>query len=255
MNRLWVLPDVASAARAVLARLVDLADEARAQRGRFALAVSGGQTPEPLFRALASRGTGEDAWSGWHIFWSDERAVPPTDPRSNFGEAGRLWLGPAAVPDGQVHPIRTDGPGIDAMARTYEAELREFFPGPPGAATFDAVLLGVGPDGHTASLFPGSPTLEAGGRWVVAEPRPAVPPLVPRVSLTLDAIGRARVVLFLVGGTAKREVLARVFADPNRGGPRAALPAARVQALDAVEWYVDRGAAPPGPAGVAPTRR
>lgn len=242
--------DPVSAAHALAERLVALAERARTRAGRFAVAVSGGTTPEPMFRALAAGAAGNRRWDDWHVFWADERAVPPTDPRSNVGAARRLWLAPAAVPPEHVHPIRADG-ALDAVAERYDAELRGFFGAAGGAATttFDAVVLGVGPDGHTASLFPGAASLDETSRWVVGEAHPGAPPLVSRVTLTLPAIGRARTVLFLVCGAEKRAVVERIFADPRRGSRRAALPAARVTAQESVEWHLDQAAALPPTGG------
>lgn len=237
-----VLPDAESAATAVVDRLFGLASRVGEQERPFALAISGGRTPEPMFRALAIREGGPKDWSRWQLFWCDERLVPGSDPRSNFGLAQRLWLGPAHFPPRNIHPIETGVP-VDEAARRYETTVRGYF-GAGDAPTFDAVVLGVGPDGHTASLFPGASALEVVDRWVVPEPRPSQPPAVPRVTLTLEGIGRARTAIFLVGGADKRPVLAEILgaADGTATGPK--LPAARVRAQDAVEWFVDSAAAP-----------
>jgi 6-phosphogluconolactonase len=245
-----VHPDPASGGRAVARRLCGLAAEAGRTRGRFALGVSGGESPEPLFRALAA----VPEATSWSVFWCDERQVPPDDARSNYGLARRRWLAPAHVPAERTFPIPVDRP-VEEDAAAYERTVRAYFDAPPSPAAsgpaFDALVLGVGPDGHTASLFPGAPELEATGRWVVGVPRPARPPLIPRVSLTLEAIGAARAVLFLAWGEGKREILGRLFADPGRGGPDAELPAARVRARGSVEWHIDR-AAVPEPGAAAP---
>ncbi len=235
-----VLDDAETAAIAAAERLRELARVALQRRSRFTLAVSGGRTPEPMFRALASGPAGLESWSSWQLFWCDERLVPPEDPRSNFGLARRLWLAPAGFPAENARPIRTDlpaGPAADA----YDAVLRSFF-GAASSPTFDAVVLGLGPDGHTASLFPGSPSLDVTDRSVVAEPNPGQPPFVPRVTLTLEALGRARTALFLVTGADKRGPLARILGRAGTS-PDVTLPAARVRALESVEWFLDRGAA------------
>lgn len=238
-----VHPDPESGGRAVADRLLGLAAGAIAGRGRFVLGVSGGEGPKPLFRALARGGLPDGAY----VFWCDERLVPATDPLSNYGLARRLWLEPSRFPADRTFPIPTDAT-LEAAASRYEATLRRFF-GPDaaraeGPATFDALVLGVGPDGHTASLFPRAPSLEVADRWVVGEPQPARPPFVPRVSLTLEAIRTARLVVVLAWGAEKRGILRRIFADPGRGGPRGEVPAARVQARESVEWHIDRAAAP-----------
>jgi 6-phosphogluconolactonase len=237
-----VLPDPAAVAQAVVGRLEQLAKTAGRERGRFTLAVSGGHTPEPMFRALAGQmGVGR-RWDDWQLFWCDERLVPTDDSRSNFGLARRLWLVPAGFPPSNAHPVDTALPEEEAAGR-YDALLRELLD-PGGGTTFDAVVLGVGPDGHTASLFPAAATLEVADRWVVADGHPAQPPWVPRVTLTLEALGRARVAIFVACGEGKRRPLSEILApSPGRAG-RSTLPAGRVTARDSVEWYLDRAAAP-----------
>ncbi len=232
-----VLPDAATAAQAATDRILQLANAAIDRRGLFSVGLSGGRTPEPVFRALAALPDGARRWPSWYVFQCDERWVPEDDARSNLGLARRLWLAPSEFPEDHVRSVTTRVPP-EAAARRYEGELRGFFAGAP--ATFDAAVLGLGPDGHTASLFPGSATLDGGGRWVVAEPHPALPPDVPRVTLTLEALGRVRTAVFLVTGPEKREAVARVL-GPD--GPVPALPGARVTAQDGVEWYLDRDAA------------
>ena len=244
-ERVVVHPDAEAGGSSVAERLGALAQRARRERGRFVLGVSGGESPETLFRALAQgiAGTTGD----WWLFWCDERLVPGSDPRSNFGLARRLWLAPVGFPPDHAFPVPTSGP-VEASARHYDAQIRAFFgtEGPPGAGppTFDVLVLGVGPDGHTASLFPGAPSLRVKDRWAVAEPAPARPPLVPRVTLTLAAIGDARTVLFLAWGSTKRRVLEGILSDPGRGGPLGEAPAALVRPRGSIEWHVDRAAWP-----------
>ncbi len=238
--------DGEAAGRAVAERVCELASEAAARRGAFSVAISGGKTPEPMFAALAASAA---AWDRWAVYWCDERLVAPDDPRSNFGLARRLWLAPAHVPMRSVHPVHTAGSAGQAAER-YEDELRALPTGPnPGAAAvgvLDAVVLGIGPDGHTASLFPGSPTLGERARWVVPEPNPALEPKVPRVTLTFPALRHARHAIFVVSGAEKRPTLERILNDPERGTDSAKLPAARVTAAESVEWHVDRAAWPEG---------
>jgi 6-phosphogluconolactonase len=242
-TNVWVHPDAETAARAAAHRVLGLAERAVAAEGRFAVAVSGGKTPEGMFRELASAGGPPNRWKAWQVFWCDERHVPSTDPRSNFGLARRVWLRPARVPVEGIHPVPVSR-SLEQDATAYEDELRRFF-APGSTAGWDAVVLGVGPDGHTASLFPGSASLEVPGRWVVGEPEPRQPPDVPRVTLTLEGLSHARVAIFLVCGADKRAILSRLL-DPVGPHPsKLALPAARVGATESVEWFVDRDALPP----------
>ena len=232
-----VLEDPLRAAEAAAERLLALAESALRERGRFVLAVSGGRTPEPLYALLGRRRSGSPSW---HLFLCDERLVPPEDPRSNLGLVRRLWLEPARFPEASVHRVYTDLPA-DGAAERYDAALREFFGVGPGP-TFDVVLLGIGPDGHTASLFPGSPTLAERDRWAVADKAPALEPPVARVTLTLPALSRARTALFLVSGADKRSAVVRILGG-GEAGPVSPLPAARVSSAGPVEWFLDRPAA------------
>jgi len=234
-----VYPDPATAASAAAARLVSCGEAAVARSGSFAVAVSGGRTPEPLYRALARRGDGPRVWRDWHLFLCDERLVPGDSPLSNLGMVRRSWLGPARFPAENVHPVETSLDAETSAAR-YDEVLHRWF-GSRGGMTFDAVVLGVGPDGHTASLFPGSPSLDIVDRWVVGETRPALPPPVPRVTLTLTGLGRSRMAIFFVTGAEKREALGKILGAP---APVERMPAARVTAQESVEWFLDASAAP-----------
>jgi 6-phosphogluconolactonase len=199
------------------------------ERGRFLLALSGGRTPITLVRRLASPPwIDRIAWEATHIFWSDERCVPPTDPASNAGAAMRAGLDRVPIPAENVHRIEGDRPPIDAADR-YEAALREIL-GPNGR--LDLCLLGLGDDGHTASLFPRHQALREKTRWVLAVHTSAEPPW--RVTMTLPLINRSREVLFLVSGREKAAAFRRVRAGDD-------LPAAHV-AAENLAWLVDRAA-------------
>jgi 6-phosphogluconolactonase len=210
-----------------------------AELGRFAVALAGGSTPRALYALLADPAAPyRDAlpWAHTHVFFGDERAVPPDHPESNYGMARDALLARVPVPPGNVHRIRGEEEP-EVAARGYEDELRSFF-GP--ATRFDLVLLGMGADGHTASLFPGSPALEEPSRLVAA---PLVPALgVRRITLTLRALDAAARAVFLVSGASKAPALARILSgEPGA----AALPAARVRpGHGSVLWLVERGAAP-----------
>lgn len=235
------------ASAALAQRVVEASLEATARSGRFTLAVSGGKTPEGLFHLLGGPRRPEVPWGATHLFWVDERAVPPEDPRSNFGATVGPLLGAGQLPPDRVHRIRGELADPATAAGEYEGTLRRLLATPPAEppATFDLVLLGIGPDGHTASLFPGSPALEVRDRWTAAVPAPAVDPRVPRVTLTLPAINAAREVAFLVSGADKADALASILSAPP--GAAVGLPAGRVRPRERLTWFTDRLAAPRGP--------
>ncbi|MHB8351595.1 MAG: 6-phosphogluconolactonase [Thermoplasmata archaeon] len=222
--------------------VAEAARRAIRQRGRFLIALSGGRTPEPVFALLGAR-LRDVAWDRVHIGWVDERAVPPEDPRSNFGSAWRHGISGLPVPPGQIHRIRGEIRPLESARDQYEDELAALLGGPPAGpgSGFDIVLLGVGPDGHTASLFPGSAAVRSVDRWVVAEPEPGLEPRVPRISLSLSALGAARERVFLVCGSDKKEIVHRLFTPHGRGEKE---PARRVAEMAPCRWFVDREASP-----------
>lgn len=207
-----------------------------AARGRFHLVLAGGTTPEPTYRALADRHASDVPWDRVHVWYGDERCVPPTDPASNHLAAERALLSRVPMLPEHVHRIRGED-AAGAAADRYESELREVF-GRATSPEFDVVLLGVGSDGHTASLFPRSPVLAERVRWV----SPATAPVAPtrRVTLTLPAFAGAREVVFLVTGASKRSVLAEILADPLAASE--SYPAAAVAARRSVAWWTDAAA-------------
>jgi len=214
-----------------------LAADAVKIRGRFGVALSGGQTPGRTYELLARPPFREQVdWERIHIFWGDERCVPPQDPRSNARLARRAWLDQVPLPPGRIHPISCQ-PSPAAGAREYEILLRQFCAGtPPG---LDLVFLGLGEDGHTASLFPDNAALEEGERWTAAVYVPAQG--LHRVTLTPAFINQARVVAFLVTGTAKARALREVLQGPR--APRR-LPAQLINPEPGeLYWLVDQEAA------------
>jgi 6-phosphogluconolactonase len=215
--RLHVHADAEAAARAVAE---EIAAASAAAGERFAIALAGGSTPQAAYALLAQGPLGERIdWRRWHVFFGDERQVPLDDPRSNYRNAREALLDRVPIPSGQIHPFTS--------ADTYEGLLRAFFGERPD---FDLLLLGMGDDGHTASLFPGSIALLEEERWAI-EP-PDVVGGMARLTLTLPALNAARRRLFLVSGAAKADALERV----RSGGD---VPAAQVRDAD---WHVDRAA-------------
>jgi 6-phosphogluconolactonase len=232
-----ILPDASAVAVAAADRFVALARQSIDERGSFRVALSGGSTPKRIYPLLVAepRVAAVD-WSRVEFFWGDERAVPPDHPDSNFGVAYQMLLAtlPNVRPEA-IHRMPAEAPDLDAAALAYEAELRLAFGArgdePP---VFDLIWLGMGPDGHTASLFPESAALDVTDRWVVANWAPG--PAAWRMTLTFPVLDAARELLFVVTGADKADALARV-----RAGDRE-LPAARVRAQH-VEWLIDAAAA------------
>ena len=208
--------------------------------GTCAVCLSGGSTPRRLYEVLTVPPiVTRFPWDDVHWFWGDERFVPPEHPDSNFRMADEALLSLAPIPRENIHPIPTQGLSLADAAAAYEAVLKNFYGEDrldPARPLFDVILLGLGEDGHTASLFPGTPALDESERWALAvEP----PGLEPRITLTYPALGSSRTVAFLVAGARKREILTRALAGDET------LPAVRVHSLGDAVWFADRAAAPP----------
>lgn len=208
--------------------------------GRIAICLTGGSSPKKLYQLL-----GSDAWRGkipWervHWFIGDERFVPESDPLNNMAVARATFLDRNAA-SSHIHPIPTATETPDESAEAYARELHAFYGADqldPARPLFDLVLMGVGPDGHTASLFPGYPEIEETERWVVGVPKANVAPFVPRVSLTLPALASCREMLFEVAGHDKQAILTRLVNGEN-------LPALRARSNGETVWLVDQAALP-----------
>lgn len=223
---------------AAAAELARIAAEATASRGRFDLGLAGGHTPQRMYEVLATEYRDQIAWKRTHLFWSDERYVGAEDPLSNYRMARDALIAPLAIPPENVHPMPTSFADPEDAARAYQQHLAEHF-GTKGPR-FDVLLLGIGPEGHTASLFPGSSALAEKDRWVMPVRTPAQPPL--RLTLTLPAINAAANVFFLVSGAKKQAILKKLL---NLGpAERDAYPAARVMPQGSVILFVDQAARP-----------
>jgi 6-phosphogluconolactonase len=218
-------------AQAAAEHFVAQATEAIAARGRFVVALAGGSTPRPTYALLAGGAfAAQVKWPRVHVFWSDERCVPPNHAGSNYRMAREALLDRVPIPTANVHRIRGELPPPQAAA-AYESELEAVL---SAGGRFDLILLGMGADGHTASLFPGTPALAERRRWVVENDVETLDAW--RITLTLPVINAARQVTFLVSGAEKAEALARIRA----GEP---LPAGLVQpAVGRLTWLVDREA-------------
>lgn len=233
--RFEVLPDAESLAR----RVADwLLAEAVAKQGTFAISLSGGSTPRLLYALLAKPPYLETfPWPLVHWFWGDERFVPHDDARSNYRMVKEALLSRAPIPIGNIHAIPTDKTGPDEAAAAYERSLKPFYGADlldPSRPLFDVTLLGLGSDGHTASLFPGSPVLQERDKWV-APVLGEMPE--PRITLTFPALGSSRHAAFLIAGKDKRPMLDRL----RRGDD--SLPAAGVHPIGTLHIFCDADAA------------
>ena len=235
--RTTVWADAEALSRAAAEEVAKRAAVAVENHGRFDLVLAGGHTPRRLYEILAADYRERVDWSKTHLFWGDERYVAPGDPSSNFRMAREALVEPLRIAPGNVHPMPTSFPDADAAARSYEETLREHFGAQ--APAFDLVLLGIGPEGHTASLFPGSPALEEKKRWVLSVRAPAVPPL--RLTLTLVALNAARDVFFLVSGGDKRAIVRKLRG--LKSGETNDYPAARIAPSGEAVLFLDRAAA------------
>ncbi|MGB7037971.1 MAG: 6-phosphogluconolactonase [Xanthobacteraceae bacterium] len=210
-------------------------------QARAAVCLTGGSSPQQLYRLLGDEPWRKDVpWERIHWFIGDDRFVPQSDPLSNMGAVRRMLLDRVGAPRQNIHPMATDANDPDGAARLYENDLKAFYRSDtldPSRPLFDLVLMGVGGDGHTASLFPQSPALGETERWVLGIAESPMEPYVPRVTLTFPALASTREMLFLVDNEDKRAILARVFGGDD-------LPAARAYADGELVWLVVRAAAP-----------
>jgi 6-phosphogluconolactonase len=234
IGRIEILADPSALARRVAEWMTAAA---LAAKGPFRVSLSGGSTPKALYGLLAS----DDfrvrfPWQRVFWYWGDERFVPHNDPQSNFRMAREAMLTKVPVPPENIHPVPVDGSAEEAASR-YERTLQEAYGGPvldPSKPLFDITLLGMGLDGHTASLLPGDPVLQERKRWVaaVSHGRPEV-----RITMTYPVIESSRLVAFLVTGQKKAAIVDAIHA----GGSQ--VPAARVKPVGELSWFLDRAAA------------
>lgn len=234
---LRVCADLADVSRRAAEAAVSTINDAVRAAGTCSIVLSGGRTPRTLYRLLASELRAQIPWADLHVFWGDERYVPPEDPSSNYRMAKEALLDHVPCPPANIHPMPTNVPSADEAARDYERTLRRHFAGE--WPHFDLVLLGLGDDGHTASLFPASLALPERTRWVVAAQAPVEPEV--RLTLTLPALTRAAAVYVLVAGATKAQALRHVLAG---AGDLIKYPAAGVRlGTGSVIWWADREAA------------
>jgi 6-phosphogluconolactonase len=232
--------DLEGASAAAAGEIARTLIEAVEDRAGATLVLAGGSTPRWIHERLGDPGTSPPVpWHLVHLFWGDERCVPPDDGASNFAMARSSLIDRIEIPPGNVHRIRGELPPAEAAAR-YETELRRHF-GAGHPPAFDCVVLGMGADGHTASLFPGDPLVDESERWVGWTDGAQASPPVPRVSLTLPAVNAARSAVFVVSGEAKGRVVRDIEEGSERSGH---YPAARVGCAGSTTWYVAEEDAP-----------
>lgn len=239
---LRIFPDQAALAAAAAAEVASRL-AAAAANGTATLVLAGGSTPRALYACLAAAHGAQVPWQRVDVFWGDERAVPLDDARSNYRMAREALLDALPIPPARIHPIDAcagGAPDAEYAAVAYEHELRAHFPPPARQPAFDLVLLGMGEDGHTASLFPGAPTLSQRTRWVLPAQAPPGVESHERVTLTLPALTAARAIFVVVAGAAKAAPLRRALAE----APSPACPASLLRTGSApVTWWLDQAAA------------
>ena len=232
-----ILPNLDALSRAVLEESLRIVREAVAQRGRCTIALSGGHTPAKMYDLWAREYSAKTPWDRVHLFWGDERYVPQGDPLSNYRMARESLISRVPIPAANVHPVPTEISPPASAAEAYEAELRKFFGS--AAPAIDLQLQGLGVEGHTASLFPGSPVLEERQRWVAAVEVDATPKR--RITFTPVVLNSGLNTFFLVAGKDKREILAALQGENQ---PKTSqYPAARLHPAGPVIWFLDNAAA------------
>jgi 6-phosphogluconolactonase len=238
-----VYPDPDALAKGAAVELLRLARQSVVERGIFTLALAGGSTPRKLYSLLASDPDFRDfPWDNTHLFFADERHVPPSHIDSNYLMVGSTLLASGLVPAANVHRVRAELPDANMAAADYEVELHMFFT--QGirlnqCPRFDVILLGMGIDGHTASLFPGSKALEEKERWVVADWVEKLKSA--RITITFPVLNAARTVFLLVAGADKADMLHEILVANRR---EAVYPVQQVRPLEGAKiWLLDRAAA------------
>lgn len=237
LRRLTTPQDLFQAAAEELLRI---ATDAVAKRGRFTIALSGGSTPKNLYTLIAANASATLPWAQMFFFWGDERHVPPEDADSNYHMAKEALLSKVPIAPGNVFPVAAEMQDAAAAADAYEQTIRKFFGLAPGEVPrFDLILLGMGPDGHTASLFPETAALQEKSRLVVANWVEKLK--ASRITFTLPVLNAARCVAFLVSGEDKAAVLHEVL---EGSAPPEKYPSKLVKPTNGkLIWFVDRAAA------------
>jgi 6-phosphogluconolactonase len=232
-KQIIVSPDRESLVDRALHLILERVQTAIAERNVCTIVLSGGSTPAPLYAALGQQHL---PWEKIHIFWGDERYVPPTHSDSNYGMTAKVWLDRISIPTENIHPMPTDFPEPQTAASTYQEQIRSYFGSQEGEfPSFDIILLGMGDDGHTASLFPHTAALSVHDRLVTVGDKDGQ----PRLTFTAPLINHGRCVIFLVSGANKQTALAEVFAPT---GDPSAYPSRLIQPTGELFWLLDAAA-------------
>ncbi len=232
-KQVYVYPDRSALVAAALVMVVERIRAAIADRHTCSIALSGGSTPQPLYAALAQQ---DLPWHQIHIFWGDERYVPYTHPDSNYGMTKRVWLDLVPIPAANIHPMPTDLADPQLAATAYDRSISAHFGLEAGVMpNFDITLLGMGDDGHTASLFPHTAALAVVDRSVTVGDKDGE----PRLTLTIGAIDKSHTTIFLVCGASKQPALRAVFAPVGDGS---AYPSRQIQPDGELLWLLDNAA-------------
>lgn len=233
-----VFADIADLSFAAATVVCTFVQERVKEQGCCTIALAGGKTPERLYQHLAEQPfQGNMPWDKTYLFWGDERFVSHTHPDSNFGMTWRSLLSRLTIPPQNVYPIPVEAGDAATVATLYETQLTNFFAGKGLVPAFDLILLGLGSDGHTASLFPGNTVVAEKERWVAASNAPSG---AERITLTLPAINSARMVLFLVAGAEKQLIVKSLL---NSEGEGRRYPAGQVHPTGKLLWFLDKAAA------------
>jgi len=234
-------PDLEQTCSALAEKIKDLSQEAIQLKKAFSLVLSGGKTPRKLYHILGTQYVEKIQWNNVHLFWGDERWVPFHHLESNYAMAFELMISKIPIPKENVHPMPVNAPIPALGAEIYETELKQHFDeieSAEKAFTFDAVILGLGEDGHTASLFPGNSALFESDKWVVSVQAPASFPIKDRLTLTFPAINISKNVFFLVSGEGKKKIVDSIL---NRKiTERIMYPAEMVQPIGQLFWFLDQ---------------
>jgi 6-phosphogluconolactonase len=233
-----IYPDIELLSHEAAREMVSLVNTVAAEKDSFTIALSGGRTPAVLYQLMAGKYSSQIPWDKVHIFWGDERYVPANHADSNFAMASKMLISHISIPAQNIHPVPTELKPIEKAAGAYEQMLKKYFKNSPFPC-LDLILLGVGEDGHTASLFPGDSAIEM-HRLVMPVIAPANYPPRDRITLTLPVINSADNVFFIAAGSEKGKVVRSILED--RETARRRYPAAMVQPKGRIIWFLDNKA-------------